>query len=117
MFKERLIRAVKKNEDIINDRTGKVIPISKILGFCMLNNNTVGLLFKEGIYSINEVYIGPDKMIHLSEWSISGTVENEDLTTPKGIKAFNASISFKSRAIKRVVLLNGTTVKGGSDNE
>lgn len=117
MFIKTLMRMVTNNNGIVNDHTDRIIPVSKVLGFCLLTNNCVGLLFKEGIYSINEVYIGPDKMIHLSEWSISGTVENEDLTTPKGIKTFNDSVSFKNRIIKRVVLLNGTTVKGGSDNE
>lgn len=117
MFVETLMKQVQKGTGIVNDHTDRIIPVSKVLGFCLLKNNCVGLLFKESVYSINEVYIGPDKMIHLSEWSISGTVENEDLSTPKGIKAFNDSMSFKSRLIKRVILLNGLNVKEGDDNE
>lgn len=110
MFKERLMKAVRKNEGIVNDRTDRIVPMSKVLGFCLLNNNCIGLLFKDTYYSINEVYIGPDKMIHLSEWSVSGTVDEEDLTSSEGIRSFNNSLGFRSRAIKRVILLDGSIV-------
>jgi hypothetical protein len=96
--------AAVNNNTVINDHTG--YPIA-IIGLCVLKSGKVGVLLDtDKYYSINEYYVDKDGVAHLGTRSITGTVEpGMDMTTEEGIAAFNSTITFESRYIRRVILL------------
>ena len=98
-----------KKSGVINDDTNKPLEFGVLLGFCCLSNGSTGVLLNVKNYTIKEAYIGPDKLIHCSEWDISGKVTKEKMYLSKGIEEFNSKIPVKCRRkIKKAMLLDGT---------
>jgi hypothetical protein len=65
------------------------------------------LINTDKVYCINEVYRDEDDgSLHVSRWSISGTVypERYNLFTKEGIETFNESITLKSGKIIQVLV-------------
>ena len=104
-----------KKQGVIDDSKDKHMDFGAVLGFCTLNNGATGVLLNDTYYTINEAYIGPDKLIHYSEWYISGVVTKEKMHLASGVKLFNATVPIKTRRIKRVMLLDGTKLGDFND--
>lgn len=101
-----------KKGGIIDDSTGKPMDFGAVLGFCTLHNNTTGVLLNKTEYELHEAYIGEDKLIHYSEWVVSGVVTKKmKMYEAKGIDKFNASVSTNSRKIRKAMLLSGEVVR------
>ena len=99
-----------KKHGIIDDATGKPREFGTVLGFCWLNNGVTGVLLNSKNYTINEAYIGEDKLVHYSEWSVSGIVGKEKMHLAKGVTEFNSTIPVKCRRIKTAMMLDGSPV-------
>lgn len=102
--------ALTKKGGIVDDSTDKLMEFGTVLGFCWLQNGVTGVLLNDKSYTIKEAYIGPDKLVHFAEWSISEIVTNY-MDSKKNILEFNSRVRTKTRKIKQVVLLNGTQIK------
>lgn len=100
-----------KKGGVINDSTDKPMDFGAVLGFCCLGNGVTGVLLNNKNYTINEAYIGQDKLVHYSEWCVSGVVTKEKMHITKGIIEFNLKIPVKCRKIKSAMMLSGETIK------
>ena len=103
---------IAKTNGMIDDHTDSFVQFGKVMGFCMLKSNDIGVLFNAHNYQMVIAYIGEDSLVHISEWDIVGNfVSNEKMDTEKGIVAFNSTVKKPSRVIKKVIMLNGTILE------
>lgn len=105
---ERIMKLIHKK--VVNDRTNRAIPMDNVIGFCVTNNDNIGLLLDDESYDINQLYVGKDLMLHMSPLSI-GTVDGVDMSTEEGVQEYNSKITIlRDRIIKSVTLLDGTVI-------
>jgi hypothetical protein len=81
------------------------------MGFCLLKNNDIGVLLNAKHYQIVQAYVGEDKLVHMSIWSICGIVSKEKMDTKRGIIAFNSGVKRQTWNIRKVIMLNGDVVE------
>ena len=107
---EQFLKVTKKTGLIVDDRTNRLIPVKNVIGFCVLGNYNVGVVFG-GKQKLYDTYIGEDKFVHMASWTITEPIIREDVTTLNGIIKFNQRIPVSTKEILRVVLLDGTVIQ------
>lgn len=103
--------ALAKKGGVIDDSTDKPMEFGAVLGLCQLHNRTFGVLLNRNNYPICEAYMGPDKLLHCSEWHVSGMVLKHKMYEAKGIESFNTTVAINGKRIYKVMLLNGEVIK------
>lgn len=102
--------ALAKEGGVIDDHTDKPVQFGKIMGFCLLKNNDIGVLLNAKHYQIVQAYVGKDKLVHMSIWAVAGIVSKEKMDTKKGIIAFNSGVKRQTWNIRKAIMLNGETI-------
>lgn len=103
--------ALAKKGGVIDDSTDKPMEFGAVLGLCQLHNRAFGVLLNRNNYPICEAYMGPDKLLHCSEWHVSGMVLKHKMYEARGIESFNATVAVNGKRIYKVMLLNGEVIK------
>ena len=106
-----------KEEGVIDDHTNELVQFGKIMGFCLLRNNDIGVLLNAKHYQVVLAYVGEDKMVHMSTWPIAGIVSKEKMDTVKGITSFNTTVKRRTGIIRKVMMLNGIILEVPYDNK
>ena len=86
-----IISAMSKDCMVINDHNNGRNGKTKLDGIGILADGQIVGLFDTTAYSLNKVYIGRDHEVHLSTYSVGGTVMRNG-TMEESINAFNQSL-------------------------
>lgn len=126
MLRTEIMKAFLNGQTIVNDHTGKPVEVTalaeyvdKEMGYSAILNHPIG-------FSLNEVYLDDNNVLHLSKRSNAGTVSMNNRTPfdKFHLEAYNEPLSssplkhiFKKRRISKVTFRDGSVIEADLDLE
>ena len=126
MLRTEIMNAFLNGQTVINDHTGKPVEVVALseyvdpeMGYSAILNHPIG-------FSLNEVYLDDNGVLHLSTWSNAGTVSmNGRMPFDKfHLESYNEPLTssplahiFRKRRISKVTFRDGSVIEADLDLE
>lgn len=104
---ETIIGLWRVYDNIIDDHTGDSEPVDYLVE---LNDDQQYLCagyLNTSYFSLNPVYMTGDRELHLSKWTVAGTIVNKSSIFDKNIEDYNKGVTLDRMKIRKVYFPNG----------